>query len=341
MSIIKKLFERDVFMRVTLPILLVLALAVIALMSFQRPNNNQDLSEEAAKIKAESFINSYLMQSGTSASIMEISEEYGLYKLKIDIISDIVESYLSKDGRLFFPQALNIDEISGTEPNTGDNAAAPVSTVDIKSDQPTVELFVMSHCPYGTQIEKGILPVLNTLGDKIDFELKFVDYAMHGEKELREQLSQYCIQKNEPEKLLTYLSCFLEAGDDAACVTSTGLNKSQLDSCIAATDEEFKVMENFTNQVGYQGTFPGFDIYKADNLKYGVAGSPTLIINGQEVSSARDSASLLGVICSAFNEQPEECSTILPADSPAPGFGSGTVSSSASSAANACAPAQL
>ena len=327
-------------MRVTLPALLIVALAIIALMSFQKPSTGKSISEEMAKSKAENFINAYLMQSGTAATITEISEEYGLYKLKIDIISDIVESYLSKDGRLFFPQALDIDEISGTNAGaTTGGATTPVATIDTKSDQPIVELFVMSHCPYGTQIEKGILPVLNTLGNKIDFELKFVDYAMHGEKELREQLSQYCIQENEPEKFLTYLSCFLEAGDDASCLASSGINLNQLDSCVAQTDAEYKVMENFVNQVGYQGTFPGFDIHKNDNLKYGVAGSPTLVINGQEVSSARDSASLLRVICSAFNEQPEECSSILPSDSPAPGFGAGTVSSS--SATNACAPVQL
>jgi len=49
----------------------------------------------------------------------------------------------------------------------------------------------MSYCPYGTQIEKGILPVINALGNKIKFSLKFVDYAMHGKKEIDENSRQY------------------------------------------------------------------------------------------------------------------------------------------------------
>lgn len=97
-------------------------------------------------------------------------------------------------------------------------------------------------------------------------------------------------------------------------------------------------MDNFKNQVGYQGTFPGFDIHKADNEKYGVAGSPTLVINGQEVSSGRDAASLLSTICTAFNNAPSECQTDLPSEQPTPGFGTGTVA--AASAAAECAPVQ-
>ena len=58
--------------------------------------------------------------------------------------------------------------------------------------------------------------------------------------------------------------------------------------------------------------------------KYGVQGSPTLVINGEVVQTGRDSASLLQTICSAFNEQPEACQTELSATSPSPGFGTGT-----------------
>ncbi len=168
-----------------------------------KPGKN--LSQEEASAKAEQFINDFLMTSGSKATIKEISSEYGLYKVKIDIVTDVVESYLTKDGRLFFPQALNIDEIYSAKDQTGaEKNAAPAATVSQKSDKPVVELFVMSHCPYGTQIEKGILPAVEALGDKIDFQLKFCNYAMHGEKELKEQLTQYCIMETEPKKFNEY-----------------------------------------------------------------------------------------------------------------------------------------
>ncbi len=58
----------------------------------------------------------------------------------------------------------------------------------------------MAYCPYGTQEEKGILPVVNTLNNKIDFKVKFCDYAMHGKQEIDEQLNQYCIETEQADK---------------------------------------------------------------------------------------------------------------------------------------------
>lgn len=329
---IQSLFTRERFTRVTLPILLVIVLIVIGLFSFQKPIKN--ISPEAAKAKTETFVNTYLMQTGNKATIKEVTTEYGLYKLKIDIVSDVIESYVTKDGKLFFPQALNIDQISSGAKNKANAAApaAPAASVTNKSDKPKIELFVMSYCPYGTQIEKGLLPVLATLGNKIDFALKFCSYAMHGQKELAENLTQYCIEKEQPEKFDNYLKCFLEAGDSAGCLTKTDVKKTKLDACVAKTDKEFKVNDNFASKTDYQGSFPGFAVEKADNDKYNVGGSPTLIINGQEISSERDSASLLKTICSAFNNPPKECDTVLSSASPASGFGSGTTSGGSASA---------
>jgi len=321
-------------------------LGLITASSLHKDNKNtttlkpgKTISTDAAKTKAEEFINKFLMSSGSKATIKDITTEYGLYKLKVDITSDVVDSYMTKDGRLFFPQALNIDELSaaktGANATTADSqtASTPSATVTKKSDKPTVELFVMSYCPYGTQIEKGILPVVQTLGNKINFAVKFCSYSMHGQKELSENLLQYCIQKDQPAKYDAYLQCFLGAGDSASCVASTGVDKNKADTCVSATDKQFKVMENFTNKVGYQGSYPGFDVNKADNDKYQVAGSPTLIINGEEIQSGRDSASLLKTICSAFNNEPKECSTTLSSASPAAGFGTAAAATGATAGA--------
>jgi hypothetical protein len=168
------------------------------------------------------------------------------------------------------------------------------------------------------------------LGNKVDFKLKFCDYAMHGEKELAEQMTQYCIQKNEPAKLLPYLKCFLggstgDAAESAACVKSVKVSESKLKTCVAATDKQFKVKASFADKTTWKsGQFPPFDVFAADNQKYGVQGSPTLVINGETISSSRDSASLLKTICSGFETEPGECQAQLSAASPSAGFGYAT-----------------
>lgn len=300
-------------------VIIIVAIVAGIVWSKQAPVNQ--LSAQDASAKAETFINDYLMPSGSKAKILETSEEYDLYKLKIDIGSDApVESYVSKDGALFFPQALEIENINQDNGSSSAATNTPTPVNVPKSDKPTVELFVMSYCPFGTQMEKGLLSVLDLLGDKIDFTLNFNDYAMHEKKEIDENLVQYCVQKEQPEKLTAYLSCFLEAGNQANCLT-TITDKAKIENCVAATDKEFKVTENYTNKVGWKGSYPGFDVQKAANDKYGVGGSPTLVINETTVSTSRDSASLLRTICAAFNNAPEECNTQLNSQSPTPGFG--------------------
>ena len=320
---IKDFFDKNKASSKITPIVLVVALIIIGFISFS-PSAKKDVGKEKAATISEEFINEYLMEPGSKASIVNVTEEYGLYKIEVDITSSVVDSYLSKDGKLFFPQALNIAEINGEEAPANNTASAPVAEVTNKNDKPVVELFVMSHCPYGTQMEKGIIPVIKALGDSVDFQLKFNSYAMHGEVEIVEQMNQYCIMTEQEDVFFDYLDCFLVAGDSNSCLASAKVDVKKMENCFAATENEYKIMADFENKVGYQGNYPGFSLQAADNDKYGVGGSPTLVINGQTISSGRDSASLLYTICSAFNTQPDACFSALSSASPAPGFGTGT-----------------
>jgi len=283
------------------------------------------LAPEEAKAKVVEFINKNLMQPGNEVSIKEITEENGLYKVVVNTANgQEIDSYMTQDGKYFFPQVMDIAEIESqaqADQDQSDTQAVTAANVP-KAEKASVELFVMSHCPYGTQMEKGLLPVLETLGDKVDFELKFCDYAMHGQKELDEELNQYCIQKNEPEKLASYLTCFLADGDGERCLGENKINVSRLNSCVASADSEYKVSELFADQSTWRGgSYPQFNIFAEDNAKYGVSGSPSLVINGQLVSSGRDSATLLSTICAGYDNPPEECNTELASATPSPGFG--------------------
>jgi len=292
---------------------------------------SSSLTADQAKEKVETFINQNLVTEGETVTISDISEEDGLYKLEVVFTSgQQTASYMTKDGKKFFPSFYDIAGEDNSAVDAPENENEVVVADVIKADKPQVELFVMSHCPFGTQIEKGILPVLETLGDEIDFELKFCDYAMHGKEELDEQLNQYCIQRDEPDKFTDYLTCFLEAGDGAKCLQDIGINMLGLSQCTKAIDKEFQVSQAFEDQGTWvSGRYPQFNIYKEDNTRYGVQGSPTLVINGAQVASGRSSQALLANICAGFNTPPEACNTELASAAPAPGFGfSGTGSDS-------------
>jgi hypothetical protein len=193
-----------------------------------------------------------------------------------------------------------------------------------KLEKPKVDVFVMSHCPFGTQIEKGLLPVWDALGDKIDLKIRYVDYAMHGEKEINEQLRQYCVAQQGMGKLRTYLGCFLEAGEEGdACVKKAGVEADALKACIAKTDEQYGVSKGLKDQTKWKGRFPPFPIDAELVQKYGVKGSPALVVNDVMVESGRSPKAIRDAICKGFKEPPPECTKEMDDASPSPGFGMG------------------
>ena len=204
-----------------------------------------------------------------------------------------------------------------------------------KQDIPKIELFVMSHCPYALQMEKALLPVVERFGDEIDFQLRFVNYVMHGEKELDEQSLQYCIQDKQKEKLIPYLKCFVNSSDTEACKTTHELNLSEIDQCLLDLEEKYQIKAKFANKEDYLGTFPSFDLDKEVVEQYNVKGSPAFIINGTTFSANRNSANLFKLICDSFVEKPGVCAlNDFSADTPAPGFGGGTTSNQNNNSCN-------
>jgi hypothetical protein len=278
--------------------------------------------------KAFEYVNDNLLAGQAEATMGEVVEENGLVKMTISVNGQEIDSYVTKDGRFLFPQGIDMDE-PVLEPEL------PPPAEVVKSDKPKIELFVMSHCPYGTQAEKGIIPVVEKLGDKIDFSIKFVDYAMHGKKELDEQTKQVCMMELDEDKYYDYLKCFLDKGDAGAveCAETAGFDADELDTCIEETDEEFGITEAFENQSTWSGgRFPAYQVHAEEGEAYGVGGSPTLVVNGEKASSGRSPAAYLGTICAAFNEAPEECDAEMDATNPSPGFGYGVGSAGAAAA---------
>lgn len=280
---------------------------------------------------ARDFVNQKLLSQGSASASIIYSEKLSnsLYKTRLKIKKGDqnreIETYISRDRKLFFPQAFKLD-LSGSKtqkPQSQSQSQSNTDTpkIDTKKETPKVELFVMSYCPYGTQMEKAILPVLNTLGDKINFELEFCDYAMHDKKELEENLNQYCIQK-QSNKLNEYLGCFLESGNSDKCVAQANVNKENLKSCVNTTDKKYNVMENYKDKSTWKGDYPTFNANKEAVKEYGIQGSPTMVINGQTVKNApRNPDALLQTICAGFKDKPQECSKSLSTEASAPGIG--------------------
>ena len=294
---------------------------VIALGSWYkqyRQGSKDIVSPKEAQDKMVNFIKANMVKEGTDVAVKSFEKENGMYKAVIEVQKQEVTTYLSLDAKRFFPQFVDMEQAK----DDAKQAAAEQKEIP-KSDKPTVELFVMSYCPYGLQMERGYIPAIEQLGNKIDAKLKFVGYTLHGQKEVDENTRQYCIQKDQPTKLNAYLKCFWKksSGESVACMKTVGINAFQVKSCMDATNKQ------------YAPTEKDYSINKEEAAAYDVQGSPTLVINGVVAETQRDSDSILKAICSAFSNPPAECSKQISSAAPAAGFddqsgGSGSGSAS-------------
>jgi protein-disulfide isomerase len=259
------------------------------------------VGSKAAADKAIKYINDNLVSPGTTATFVNVTEENGLYKITTNYQNQDISIYSSLDGKyLFLSPPLDMNKAIET--------AEPATAEMPKTDTPEVEVFVMSYCPYGTQAQAAMIPVARLLGDKANIKIRFVDYAMHGKKEVDENTRQYCIQKEQSNKLWNYLECFISSDDTEACQSTAGIDTTKLNACVAATDEEFNITGLYNDKSTWSGgQYPQYNVDTALNSRYGVQGSPTLIINGVTYSGARSPEAFKTAICSAFNTSPAEC----------------------------------
>jgi len=279
-------------------------------------------SAEKAGENAIAFINQNLLQGQATATLNKISDEGDVYRMEISVDGQNAEVYLTKDEKLLFLQAVDISQAPFQQ-----QAAAPASSSPSppqqsniqKTNAPEVLLFTMAYCPYGNQAEDGLKPVAELLGDNVEVEPHFVIYSnyggggpdycldseskycsLHGIQELHEDIRELIIYRDQPDQFWNYVDSV-----NRAC------NSQNVDSC---WENVAKAQGIDTERVKAASQTDAVSLLQKEvelNQKYGVRGSPTLIINGAEYSGGRSPEAYKTAVCSAFSDAPDECSQVL------------------------------
>ena len=176
-----------------------------------------------------------------------------------------------------------------------------------KTEKPKVELYIMSFCPFGNQAEQLMKPVVELLGNTIDFEPVYIVsgeqgnwHSLHGDAELRQDVREKIIYNlYGPKTWVEYVykvdnECSMDNIDDCwkTVAEDMGLNISAIEEQYNQSFDE--ILQNEAEKVSANG----------------VTGSPTLIINGKRYNDSvlgRSSKGYKDAICSAFTTQPNEC----------------------------------
>lgn len=253
------------------------------------------------------YINENILRGNATATLSEIKEESGLYKLKIKINNEEFPSYATLDGKFLFPDAINLEEKRDLT-NSVENKEIP------KTEKPDVKLFVMSFCPFGNDAENMIKPVVELLGDKINFEIHYIIsktsdnkyISLHGNQETNQDIREFCIFKYQKDKFWSFLEkinekcsaqnadiCWEEIAKESGIDINKikGCEKSEINTIL---EQELKLVE-----------------------EYKVSGSPQLFINGTDINKTkygrqRTTNNYKDAICSGFNNPPSDCEKVLP-----------------------------
>ncbi len=300
-----------------LPALIVIILLLIAGGLYylaQKKKNILSADESAAKVI--DFINKKLLQGQATAVLKSVTEESGVYKILFTVEGQEYTFYNTKDGKLVFTSGGAMPEETTEESNQQQQETSTSQSQIAKKDKSQALLFVMSYCPYGNQAEELMMPVAALLGDKADIQVHYVIYSnysgggpkycldkdnkycsMHGIQELNQDVRELCVQKYQKDKFWDFVkamnsSCTSSNADSCweNVAKGLGINIEQVKNC--QKNEAITILEQEVQL----------------NKKYGVTGSPQLVINDKEYNGTRSAEAYKSAICSGFNNPPAECS---------------------------------
>ncbi|MBI2124937.1 thioredoxin domain-containing protein [Candidatus Woesearchaeota archaeon] len=244
------------------------------------------ISLDEAKDKALTYVNGQLLQPPFQATVEASEELDSLYKITLNVAGQTVDSYVTKDGKLFFPQGLEMEAVvleNGETETPSNSELAPVEvSVD---DDPALGLedapvtmveFSDFQCPF---CKKANDEALKEVKDKYveagklkivyrDFPLEF-----HPEAEVAAIAAECADEQGkfwEYHDLLFANQDSLSDANYKKWAVELGLDEEEFNEC-------YKGLE-YLNEVRAD---------MADGQKYGVSGTPAFFINGRMISGAQ------------------------------------------------------
>ena len=172
---------------------------------------------------------------------------------------------------------------------------------------PTLELFVMSQCPYGTQAVNAVADVKKKLGTAFSLDIQFIGdgtagslQSMHGEDEVKGDLVQVCALAQAPDKALDFMVCQNKNARQVAtnwkdCAGEVGIDADQLGACM-------------NGERGQELLAASFAVAR----KRGADASPTMFLDGKPYEGGRRPRDMVRAICRASKKgsAPAACKDI-------------------------------
>jgi hypothetical protein len=288
--------------------ILVIIILILAANTLDSPTGKTAVvSPAVCSDKVIAYVNTNLVSAGETATLINVTNNNDIYRIWSRYQGRDLSIYATRDCTLLFTTAFNMNAAAASQ--------APTQPPK-KSERPVADLYVMGVCPYGTQAETAMRPVVDLLGTKADISVRYITTvngntvdtvdSLHGPAEAKEDLRQLCIMRSYPAKYWNYLAGFNEqcypVWQNASLLdtcrknvtTSLGIDLSAIDTCATSADSIALLRQD--------------EVAAESN---GATASPTLLINGVTYNGARTPEGYKQAICNSFDTAPAECNTTL------------------------------
>ena len=188
----------------------------------------------------------------------------------------------------------------------GTDSSTSGPTGPLPAHKPVLEMYVMSQCPYGVQVEKAIAPVKKQLGDAFDLRIDFIGKgepgaftSMHGPSEVRGNIAQLCVNAKAPEKFLDVILCQNENMKQVdtnwrECSQTHGVDVAAVETCLNGDEGQQLLAASYGRAAERKAT-----------------GSPTMYLDGVKYAKGRKSNDFLREICTTYgDDKPQVCKDI-------------------------------
>jgi len=167
----------------------------------------------------------------------------------------------------------------------------------------SLDLFVMSQCPFALGADASVRELALKFGSNVDVRLDYIGQAkadgmlasMHGQAEVQGDIAQLCAQKHLA-RWHDFIACQNEdpaevALSHGACTERVGGSVQRMRTCIEGPEGKALLTESF----------------KRAALR-GASGSPTFFVAGERYEGGRRTADLGRAVCAAYvGPKPRAC----------------------------------
>ena len=291
-------------------------LAVVLLIVIATSENSCATGAVISSTDAGQKVVELIEMQGTEAQVISVDDQGSIYEVVISIDGQEGPIYITKDGNDLIQSKISIEQIKQQILAAQKETQPEVKEIP-KSEKPVVQLFVMSYCPFGVKAGNNIIPLVNLLGDSVDFKMRYIVNAgdsveksssLHGVYEAKQDAVQLIIRENYPDKFWDYIKAFNEN-----CYQIGYQDTESADTCWKSEVTKLGIDANEVESLAYGEE--GLSLLKEEQAimqQYGASGSPTLVINDVESDSVYyGTESMQDALCNAFNEAPSSCAEQL------------------------------